>query len=341
MKRLILIPVILVMFLINCGRSTGNKHVERSRFLMDTLVKISIYDRDLPEEEIVEAIEKTFLLMESLEKRTSLYHDSSDVFKISENEVNTDITLSPEVFEILNQSIDISEKTDGAFDVTIGAVKQLWHFDSDHSQIPDELFLTASLKKVNYHFLQLLNKKVRLLQPGMVLDLGGVAKGYIIDRAIELLKNQGLKSGIVDAGGDLRIFGEHPERIIWKIGIRHPRKGSADFLGVLTTGEASVATSGDYERYFVKNGIRYHHILDPVTGYPANRCVSVTIQAETALLADAYATAIFVIGQDKGISFIEKIESIEGLIVYEEENQLKTIISSGLCEKIVLQNFGE
>ena len=170
----------------------------------------------------------------------------------------------------------------------------------------------------------------------MTIELGGIAKGFIVDEAVSYLASHGIRSGIVEAGGDLRIFGRHPKRDTWRIGVKHPRQTSDALYGIIETREASVATSGDYERYFINKGHRYHHILDPRTGYPASKCLSVTIVAENALSADAYATGVFVMGPVEGIRFIENTPGIEGIIIYFEQEKLQSRISRGLVSKFQL-----
>lgn len=168
----------------------------------------------------------------------------------------------------------------------------------------------------------------------MCVDLGGIAKGLIINRGVDVLREAGIQSGIIEAGGDLRIFGNHPVREKWNIAIRHPRSDEGAFFGVLATDETGIATTGDYERYFYNDGKRYHHILDPQTGYPAEGCISVTVVAESALLADAYATAVFVLGIDEGMALIDRLPSVDGIIIYEEEDRIQYKISERLQQMI-------
>lgn len=330
-------PILLIILSLVSFSCQGNGPVEETRFLMDTVVRISVYDQDLSPGRVHTAIDKAFKRMEQIEDLTSIYIDSNDVSRIIQNAGLKFTPVSSDVSQLLRSSIEVSENTMGAFDITVGVIKRLWQFDSDTPLVPDEALLKLNLHNVNYKEIQVMGNMAYLGMGGMVIDLGGIAKGYIIDQGIAVLLEEGVKVGIVEAGGDMGIFGSHPHRKKWRIGIRHPRKSQEEIIGVLETDACSIATSGDYERCFFHNGIRYHHILDPRSGLPAEDCVSVTIVTESALLADAYATAVFVLGHEKGLELIERMPSVEGVIFYEEYGQLKRVVSKALLNKIHFQ----
>jgi thiamine biosynthesis lipoprotein len=328
---------ILLLFLVTCGHPSGTQPVEEIRFLMDTVVRISVYEQQLSEEAIHKAIDQAFQRMEIIESLASTHRDSSEVNCINRMSGRKPRSVSPEILYLLSRASEISRKTEGAFDATIGVIKMLWRFDSDQPQIPDPSTIHSHLQKVNYRNINTHEDQVFLKVRGMMIDLGGIAKGYIIDEAVKVLQKNGIRGGVVEAGGDLRLFGSHPERSTWRIGIKHPRNSNNDLIGVIETGATSIATSGDYERFFHLDEKRYHHILDPQTGYPAERCISVTIVTENALEADAYATAVFVMGPEKGMKWLSDQPTIEGFILYEEDGTLKKAISSGL--KNLIQSY--
>ena len=334
MKYLLLTVLLILLEGVSCSRIYEKQPVEETRFMMDTVVHISIYDHKLPERKIRKAIDKAFAEMSRIEAMTSLSVDTSYVSRISKESGMAAVNVPSEVFSLLKSSVIVSDKTQGAFDITIGVIKNQWGFDSEHPHVPKVSVIHSLLSLVNYHNIKFIDRKVMLTQSGMVIDLGGIAKGYIIDQGVRVLQKEGIKSGIVEAGGDLRIFGHHPYRKMWRIGIRHPRKSEGKLIAVLETNEASIATSGDYERYFIQNGKRYHHILDPKTGFPARGCVSVTIVTKNALLADGYATGIFVLGPKRGIALIDSLPSVEGVIIYTKGDTLKYIVSKGLHQNI-------
>jgi len=330
MRRFFLATIPFLIILCSCTHYP----VEETRFLMDTVVRIAIYDSNLNQDQIQNVIDETYQIMSDLESKVSAHVDTSDISKINRYAGVSSVSVSFETLDLIRQSINISDCTGGTFDVTIGAVKTLWNFEEPESQIPNSKQIQQVLPLVNFRDMRVDGLRIFLKKKGMRLDLGGLAKGFIVDQAVHHLQKSGITSGIVDAGGDLRTFGNHPKNNFWKIAIQNPRPVGDVFYAILKTREKSIATSGDYERYFWKNGTRYHHLLDPQTGYPARGCVSVTIVASNAMLADAYATAVFIMGAQKGMAWLEKTPNIEGLIIYEEEGQLVHQISKGLINDI-------
>lgn len=326
----------LLACIILMGCQKRNSPVEDTRFLMDTLVRITAYswNDNVP---VTDTIDKVFELMAGIESRVSSHISSSEISQIVEQADKVPVHVSRDVIYLISESKKISLETHGLFDPTVGGVQQLWGFESEHAKVPDPSLIQSALNLVDFSQILINDSTVFLNKAGMRFDMGGVAKGYIIDEAVQFLIESGITSGIIDAGGDLRIFGIHPKRKTWRIAIRHPRSETMQFLAVLETEATAVATSGDYERYFVESGVKYHHILDPKKGYPARGCVSVTIVTDNALKADATATAVFVMGPEKGMEFIESALDLEGIIVYEKEDKLHPLVSSGLKQKIQYQ----
>lgn len=301
---------------------------------MDTVVRISIWDNSLQESELNPLLDRCFEEMVKLEQRLSVHIESSEVSRIVQAAGKNPVLVSRTVFDLFPIIHHIWQASDSAFDVTIGSLKSLWGFEDQTSpHVPPADSIRGCLKKVGFHQVQYSRDQVYLPQAGMKLDLGGIAKGYIIDRAVKVLRDGGVKAGIVEAGGDLFVFGKRPGKKYWRIGVRHPRyhEVKKEVIGFIETkGDVGIATSGDYERYFIHQGKRYHHILDPKTGYPASNCISVTIIAKNAAHADAWATAVFVLGPEKGMQLIEEVPEIEGLIFYLKNGEIASRISSGL-----------
>ena len=307
----------------------GPDRIEETRFLMDTVVRISVYPSDRPRSRDYRAVESAFEEMVRLETMTSRTVASSEVSRINDQTGDHWTPISDEIYTVLKTAYDISETTGGAFDVTVGIANGIWDFYSEDPVVPPVSAIRSVLQKIDYRLLEIDSGRCRLAKVGMCVDLGGLAKGYIVDCGVKKLMEAGIPAGIIDAGGDLRLFGKHPERNLWRIGIRHPRAAEGSLYGVIETEAVSIATSGDYERYFIRDGIRYHHILDPRTAMPADGCMSVTVLARDAMTADGYATAIFVLGSDQGMEKIESLSGIEGLILYGK-NSIRRSMSSGL-----------
>ena len=338
MKRATLVIYLLVIsvFLV-CSRV--NYPVEETRILMDTVVKISVYKSNGTYAEIKSKIDSTFTLMKQLENQVSSHIQSSDVCKANDKAGIQKTDIHRETSFIIKKSIEISKNTNGFFDITIGAVKNIWPFGKADPVPPSDSAVKRLLNLVNYNLVEVSDSSIFIKKRGMIIDLGGVAKGFIIDRAVKNLKDQGVCAGIVDAGGDLKIFGINPKNKKWKIGVVDPRK-KGGIAGIIFTESGAIATSGDYERYFMYRGKRYHHILNPFNGFPANGCISVTILANNALEADAYATAVFAMGHKKGFEFIRSNPDIEGLIMYKNKGKIETLISQGLKDKYQIIESG-
>jgi thiamine biosynthesis lipoprotein len=225
-----------------------------------------------------------------------------------------DTPVSMETLEVISRALYFSRLSAGAFDVTIGPVFRLWDFRQ--GKIPDEKDLQANLKRVDYRKIQVDRSRssVFLKGRGMDLDLGAIAKGYAVDRASSILRGEGIENFLVNAGGDLKVSGTKENGEPWTIGIQHPRL-PAERIAKLRLREAALATSGDYEKFFLRGEERFHHILNPATGMPARECQSVTIMAPAAMDADALATTIFVLGPQKGFSLVEQLPNIHAILV--------------------------
>jgi len=319
-----------VILICACGGGKAPRPVERGAFLKDTHVRITVFDAAVPEDSVQSAIDRCLREMEALEGMTTAHVDTSEIAKINARAGKSAVAVKPEIVELLKKSIGLSEKTEGAFDFTLGALKDLWGFDSEHPAVPDSGAVRKLLAATGSGQLVLRNATAFLANPATRLDLGGLGEGLLIDRGVGVLQKAGIKAGIVETSGELRAFGKKPGRKTWRIGVRHPRDPNGGLIGILTLEAAGVSTSGDYERYFIEGGKRYCHILDPKTGFPAARCISVTIVAPDALTADAFDTAVFVLGPEKGMALIEKTPGIEGIIMTETGGRIRELVSRGL-----------
>lgn len=286
----------------------GGRWIERRQYLMGTLVQIKATDD--------RAISAAFGEMARLERLTSK-EGEGELAQLNREARAGPVKASDELFSLLEKALQYQGLTRGKFDIALGKLVDLWGFSEEGSEVPSAEQIERLLGERGIS-LDRANKTVKL-DRNSKLDLGGIAKGYAVDRAIQVLKDRGVEAALVDAGGDIRIYGSRPERFFshrpFKIAIQHPRKESQILGTVQLSGDQAIATSGDYQRYFVRDGIRYHHILDPATGRPARGCISATIIAPTALVADALATGVFVLGPTEGLELIEKLPGVEGIIV--------------------------
>jgi thiamine biosynthesis lipoprotein len=336
MRRWVVTGLILMAFIPACKKREPDKLLERTGFLMDTVVHVSVFGAAGSEQAMQSALDRCFREMSRLEGMTSIHVDTSETAEIVRRAGKDSVSVSPETVAVLRRAAQVSESSDGAFDVTIGAIKDLWGFDASNPKVPGPDAIRRLVRHTGYRGIALRNGKAYLNDPDARIDLGGIAKGYIVDRAVQVLRDSKIRAGILQAGGDMFVFGKHPGRPFWRIGVKHPRNTDAGdgMIGVIETdGEQGISTSGDYERYFMIGGKRYHHILDPKTGYPARGCVSVTIVAPDAMTSDAYSTTVFVLGPEKGMELIERHPEIEGLIISEENGRLIQRVSTGLKSK--------
>jgi thiamine biosynthesis lipoprotein len=257
------------------------------------------------------AIEAAFAEVAREEALFSEYRQTSEVSAINRAAGAAPVQVDAEVFGVLQRSLWASRVTRGAFDMTFAGCGGLWSVRDQ--RVPDDESLAACMGRVGFQKVRLDERESSVLLPeaGMRIGLGGIAKGYGVDRAVDVLLARGFTNVVVDGGGDLRVEGADIDGP-WTVNIAHPRR-PGEILETLRLGRGSVVTSGDYLRYFERDGVRYHHIIDPATGRPASRSIAVTVVAPTATDADALATGLFVLGPERGLAAIASLPGVEAL----------------------------
>ncbi|MCZ6540034.1 MAG: FAD:protein FMN transferase, partial [Nitrospinae bacterium] len=270
---LIAITVVLWMGFAACMPGDSGEPTRRTQFIMGTLVEITVSHAD---PHVIQAVTtQAFDEMKRLEQLMSTYLPDSEISQINRAAGKEAVPVSLEVEEVIREGIFWSRQSSGAFDITVEPLVQLWDFDGENEVIPGRATLRKTASLVNYKNIEIFDHKVRLARPGMAINVNGLAKGYAVDRAVSILRSR-VPNGIVNAGGDLFAFGQKSKESPWTIGLQHPRKPQ-DLLAAFAVKNQAVATSGDYQRYFVKDGVRYHHIFDPATGMPARKMISTTL----------------------------------------------------------------
>jgi len=311
-KSLICGSFLFILLSLSCSSGSENLFKETG-LAMGTVVEITVAHRSEPLARA--AIKEAIGELQRVDELMSPSKPGSLVSRINREGSTAQVPVPAEVFQLLRDAVDISKASGGAFDVTVLPLVELWGLEHGGAIPPPDL-LSKKLAAVGYRnliFGESANS-VGFAKPGMGLDLGAIAKGWAVDRAIEKLEARGIRNAIIDAGGDLRIIGARPGKDFWRIGIQHPREAGA-LLATIELRDTAIVTSGDYERFFMVDGVRYHHILDPATGQPARGCQSVTVLAATASEADACATAAFVLGPARGLAFLRARPGVRGLIV--------------------------
>jgi thiamine biosynthesis lipoprotein len=264
-----------------------------------------------------EAGDAVLALFDRIDRQMSRYREDSELSRVNREAANGPVEVSDSLFTVLQQALRISELSHGAFDISFGSIGYLYDFRA--RQQPSDEELAEGLAKVNYRSVVLdpSANSVRFLDEGVRLDLGGIAKGYAVDRGIDILKSFGIRHARLSAGGDLRLLGDKRGKP-WIVGIRDPRSESRNAM-VLPLTNVAVSTSGDYERFFFDdNNERVHHILSPATGKPAKGVQSVTILGDDSITTDGLSTAVFVLGAAKGLEMVNRLKGIDAVIIDEQ-----------------------
>jgi thiamine biosynthesis lipoprotein len=316
---------------------------KESRVLMDTFCTITVVSPS--KEKAKDAIDAGFAEIKELEMLLNYFSSESEITAINNSAGTRPVKVSKDTLEIMEKMVDIAKVTDGAFDATIAPVIKRWKFSKDsysHS-VPSSNSIKNALKLVDFRKIKIDPgpSEIYLEEKGMELDLGGIAKGYAADKVIETMRAKGIKAALVAVAGDIRGFGLNLSLQGWKVGIQNPRPDSEsekpweDVFATLNLNDKAISTSGDYQRFFMKDGKRYHHILDPETGFPAKSgLISASVIAPEGYLADSLSTAVFVLGSEKGMKLLESM-GLEGILVKESK---KVFITRKLKGKITILN---
>lgn len=263
--------------------------------------------------------------IQRIEKLLTTFSDDSETNLINNNAGITPVKVSPETFNLIKRSLRISEVTQGSFDITYGSIdKRLWNFDQTMTALPDRETAKQMVRLINYRnvILDDENCTVFLKEKGMRIGFGGIGKGYAAERAKQIMKEQGVQSGVVNASGDLTAWGLQPDGKPWTVGIANPDSSHNVFSYINITGLA-VATSGNYEKFVTINGRRYSHTINPLTGLPVTGIKSVTIITTNAEIADAMATPVMIMGVGPGLDLIDQMRDIEAVII-DDDNRMFT-----------------
>jgi thiamine biosynthesis lipoprotein len=316
--------------------NTPEEPETRTKLILGTTVTIRIYEG--AEEAIFErAFDRVTEIEERMSTSTADYQ-STELLEVNRAAGENPVEVSEDTFYVVQRGLEYSRMTDGAFDITIGPLVDLWGIGTEYAAVPEEQEIDELLPKVDYTRVELDPEKrtIYLPEPGMGLDVGGIAKGYAAEEVARILREEGIEHALLDFGGNILAMGKKPDGSMWKIGIQNPQQQRGDFLGIVEDEAMTVVTSGDYERYFEKEEVRYHHIIDPRTGYPARTGLSsVTIVSEDSTEADALSTAAYVMGIEKGAKLIEELDGIEAAFVTKERGVYMT---SGMPSRFEVTN---
>jgi thiamine biosynthesis lipoprotein len=314
------------------GGEAGGSLMEQAREgIMGTRISVKVWvgPGARKEREAREGIERAFERAVEVQERMSPRDPASAVSRINASAGREAVVVDPWTYEVIERSVEVSGTTRGAFDPTWAALEDLWdHRSPDPAPpTPEQVEQRLGLVGARGILMDPEARTVKLKRKGMRIGLGGSAKGFALDRMAEALHGSGTADFICYAGGDLFVSGRRGDRS-WRLGIQHPRDRGRLLARYSVDRSMAVVTSGDYERFFIHRGVRYHHILDPRTGFPASGTMSVTVLATSGLLADALSTGLFVLGAGEGLEVVEKLEGVEAVFVTAEQ---RVVCSSGIC----------
>lgn len=299
--------------------------ISESELLLGTVCKITIYDKTAKG-----TFDAAFGRIAEIEQKMSLNIATSELVKVNNESYLNPIRVSDDTFIVVDEALIIAGLSDGAFDPTVGPLVRAWGIGGDAARVPPAEEISRLLSLVDYSAVRLdrAASAITLTERDMIIDLGGIAKGYAADEVAMILRSKGVKSAIINLGGNILTIGRKPDGSPWKIGIQDPESPRGAFVMIVSVEDKAIVTSGPYERFFEQDGTIYHHILDTATGYPVwNSIGSVSILAKDSFSADALSTAVFSMGLTKGMGLVESIEGVEAIIIMKDRS---IHLSSGL-----------
>ncbi len=311
--------LLIVLFVVSCTKNQPQPFT-RTEFLMDTVVNIKVYGKQ--NKKVMDmAVDR----LREIEDRMSVTIATSDVSKINENAGIKPVQVHEDVYYVIEKAKYFAELSKGAYEPTIGPLIELWKvtdmYGEERDSIPTEEEIKEKMSLVDYNDLVLMeDNQVYLKRKGMKLDLGGIVKGYAADEIKRIFEEKGVKSAIIDLGGNIYAMGEKTSGEPWRIGIQDPFSVASNYIGILNVRNKSIVTSGDYERYFIYKGERYHHIIDAKTGYPSkNELVGVSIVSDKSIDGDALSTALFVLGIEEGTKLVNQLEDTNVIFITKQK----------------------
>jgi len=303
-----------ILIISSCARTESS----RAEFALGTVCQITLFDR--ANERVYQNV---FARIREIENLMSVNIPGSDVSRVNAAAGMEPVQVREDVYTVIERALYFAEISGGAFDPSVGPLVSLWGIGGDNPRVPKREEIDEALSLTNWRDIELdpVTRTVFLKRRGMALDLGAIAKGYAADEAAAIIKNSGIERAIIDLGGNIVILGENKDKRPWRVGIQNPLEKHGVYMGVLQITERTVVTSAMNERFFEKDGRRYHHILSTSDGYPAeNGLLSVTIIAHNSMDADALSTTVFVLGYERGKELIESLPETEAVFILNDSN---------------------
>lgn len=327
--------IVLAISITGCSSKNKDETITRTELFMGTAIKVTLYEGG--NEGI---LDKVFNRIIDIEDLVSINKDETELTKLNDNSGVGKVKLSDTSYNIIKEGLRYSKMSDGAYDISIGPLVKLWSIGLPEAKVPTKDEINETIKYVDYSKIEIneSTKEVFLSQKGMMLDLGSIAKGYVADEIVTLLKNEGVNKAIIDLGGNIYALGSKEENKGWNIGIQDPFDDRGNAVGVVEVADKSVVTTGVYERFIEENGVKYHHILNPKTGYPyETEIAGVSIIADKSVDADALSTLIFTKGLEEGLKLVEELDTVDAVFI---TNNKEVYITDGLKGNFKIINEG-
>lgn len=338
MKSQKLMIIITILLLITACSNNHNKKdpLKASYNGMGTIADFIIFGEETL---AAEGFEKAKKIMIDIENKMSLNIEDSEINKINLQAGKDKVVVSEDTFNVISRGLYFSELTNGSYDISIGPITKLWNIGKNDERVPSNEEIIEKLPLVDYNkiIVDIEEKSVFLEKEGMELDLGSIAKGYAADKIISTFKDMGIENALINIGGNIKVLGKNPQRNrSWMVGLRNPRDArGSHFATIKLDSGKTVVTSGDYERFFIKEGIRYHHIFDGNIGRPSKSdIIGVSIIAENSIDADGLSTSVFLLGSKKGLNLIEQMDSVEAVLVTKNLKLITTKGAEGFIEEM-------
>ncbi|MDR5660069.1 FAD:protein FMN transferase [Serpentinicella sp. ANB-PHB4] len=333
-KTKIVFLIIATLFVVvGCSSEQGQESelvlVQEVDFVLGTMGQIQVFAES--KEIGNEAIRKAYDRIKDIENTMSTSIEGSDVYQVNLSAGQSYVDVSQDTLFVINKGLEYFDLTDGTFNIGLGKLINLWGIGKENERVPSQDEIQKAKAHIDIQNISIDNGSVKLEDPEMAMDLGGIAKGYAVDEAINVLKDEGINSGLVNLGGDIYALGNKADGDPWNVGIQNPDSSSGSVVMSIALADKSIVSSGDYERYFVENNVKYHHILDPETGYPTdNEVRSVTIISDASIDADILSTAVFIMGLERGLELLESLEGVDGVVLTKEKEIYTTSNVEGL-----------
>ncbi|MCE5220861.1 MAG: FAD:protein FMN transferase [Clostridium sp.] len=331
--QLLIIAIIvglILLFIFTTGKYEKPK-VVKSSYALGTIINLSAYGNK-GEQAIEKAIEK----LNDIDDKMSAFKEYSEISKINVAAGISAGSVSKDTYYVVKKAIEYSKVLEGTFDPTIRPLVSLWNIGTKEETIPENSQIEEKLKLVNYNdvILDENNHSIMLKNRKQALDVGGIAKGFAADEVRDIFHQHNIKSALIDLGGNIFALGSRTDGKSWRVGIQNPIEPRGEYIGILSVKNKSIVTSGNYERYFMKDGKRFHHIIDPKTGYPSeSKIISATIISDNSIDGDGLSTGVYILGVDKALSIIEEIKGIDAILVTEDK---KVYMTAGIKDSFVL-----